>query len=46
MATTISRPEAAYRRYVRHPETCGTCLAGRPCVTAIRLGRAWRESRR
>lgn len=37
--------DAAYRTWIGHTVACATCRAGAPCVTAIRLGRAWRQVR-
>ncbi|MFB7916639.1 hypothetical protein [Streptomyces sp. NPDC056061] len=45
--TAGTRPdrEEPYRTFVAHTYTCATCLAGEPCPTAVRLGRAWRRAR-
>lgn len=37
--------EEAYRTLVGHTFTCVACRAGRPCVAAVRLGRAWKKTR-
>lgn len=37
--------DTAYRTWVGHTVACATCRAGAPCVTAIWLGRAWRQAR-
>jgi hypothetical protein len=37
--------ESAYRAYLSHTMFCGSCLAGAACVTAVKLGRVWRDSR-
>ncbi|MFF9505465.1 hypothetical protein ACF1BU_18505 [Streptomyces sp. NPDC014724] len=39
-------PDVAYRTWLGHTTTCATCRAGASCLTAVRLGRAWRETRR
>ncbi|MFB6987795.1 MULTISPECIES: hypothetical protein [unclassified Streptomyces] len=39
-------PDTAYRTWIGHTTTCATCRAGAPCLTAVRLGRMWREARR
>ncbi|MFF5278802.1 hypothetical protein [Streptomyces sp. NPDC000133] len=49
MTAPAKKPEssdAAYRTLIGHTVTCATCRAGAACVTATRLGRAWRETRR
>ncbi|MGQ4355274.1 hypothetical protein [Streptomyces drozdowiczii] len=38
--------DAAYETWVGHTIACAACRTGAPCVTAIRLGRAWRQARR
>ncbi|MFI5634709.1 hypothetical protein ACIA8E_36245 [Streptomyces sp. NPDC051664] len=40
------RAEAAYRTLLGHTVTCGACRVGAACITAVRLGRAWRAVRR
>ncbi|RAJ64753.1 hypothetical protein K388_01948 [Streptomyces sp. KhCrAH-43] len=37
--------EAAYLAWIGHTTACAACRVGAPCVTAIRLGRAWRQAR-
>ncbi|MGW1658549.1 hypothetical protein [Streptomyces atratus] len=39
-------PDAAYRTWIGHTVACAACRAGASCVTAVQLGRAWREARR
>ncbi|MEU6014438.1 hypothetical protein ABZ826_10385 [Streptomyces sp. NPDC047515] len=39
-------PDVAYRAWLGHTTTCATCRTGASCLTAVRLGRAWREGRR
>ncbi|MCX5114582.1 hypothetical protein OOK13_40190 [Streptomyces sp. NBC_00378] len=39
-------PDAEYRTFLGHTLACAACRAGAACVTAVRLGRAWRETRR
>lgn len=46
MLTRAARGDAAYRTWLGHTTTCATCRAGSACPTAVRLGRAWRETRR
>lgn len=47
--TTTEKPLTAgdrtYRTWILHTERCATCRASRACVTAVRLGRAWRAAR-
>jgi hypothetical protein len=40
-----AKHDAPYRTLLGHTTQCATCRAGAPCVTAVRLGRAWRDSR-
>ncbi|WP_326700190.1 hypothetical protein OG909_24650 [Streptomyces sp. NBC_01754] len=40
-----SAGETAYQTWVGHTYDCATCRAGVACLTAIRLGREWREVR-
>ncbi|MGW1228330.1 hypothetical protein [Streptomyces sp. NPDC001478] len=40
-----ARAEAAYRAWLAHTTSCATCRAGAACVTAVGLGRAWRNRR-
>ncbi|WP_345106212.1 hypothetical protein [Streptomyces drozdowiczii] len=40
-----SAGDAAYRTWIGHTVACAGCRAGVPCVTAIRLGRTWRQER-
>ncbi|MCW8219886.1 MULTISPECIES: hypothetical protein [Streptomyces] len=42
---TAAAAEAAYKTWLGHTYQCAACRTA-PCVTAIRLGRAWREARR
>lgn len=37
---------ASYRAWIGHTAQCATCRAGGACVTAVELGRAWRQARR
>lgn len=37
--------DPAYRALIGHTTQCATCRAGVPCVTAMQLGRTWRDSR-
>lgn len=37
--------DEAYRSLIGHTVACAACRAGAPCVTATRLGRAWRRVR-
>lgn len=48
MLTKLSpAPDASYRAFLGHTTTCVACRsAPRPCLTAVELGRAWREARR
>ncbi|MEV7959287.1 hypothetical protein ACIO6T_41485 [Streptomyces sp. NPDC087532] len=39
-------PDAAYRTWIDHTTACATCRAGALCLTAVRLGRVWRKTRR
>lgn len=39
------RAETVYRKLIGHTVTCAGCRAGAPCLTAARLGRAWRAVR-
>lgn len=41
----LPRQDAEYRTLLGHTMQCATCRAGAACVTAVRLGRAWRDSR-
>ncbi len=36
---------ASYRVWIGHTAQCATCRAGTSCVTAAKLGRAWRVAR-
>lgn len=36
----------SYRTWLTHTYYCPACRTGAPCLTAGRLGRMWRESRR
>lgn len=40
-----ARADAAYRAWLAHTTSCATCRAGAACVTAVGLGRAWRNRR-
>ncbi|MFB7555331.1 hypothetical protein [Streptomyces brevispora] len=42
---TASPGDAAYRTWVGHTLVCQACRAGAACLTAVRLGRAWRAVR-
>ncbi|SDE41008.1 hypothetical protein F558DRAFT_06189 [Streptomyces sp. AmelKG-A3] len=44
-AKTAAAAETAYKIWLGHTYQCAACRTA-PCVTAIRLGRAWREARR
>ncbi|MET8377436.1 hypothetical protein [Streptomyces microflavus] len=48
MTTTTQEQtgDTAYRTLLGHTTTCSTCRARKPCATAVKLGRAWREARR
>lgn len=37
--------DAAYKTWLGHTTQCAACRAGAVCVTATRLGRAWRQGR-
>lgn len=41
-----SGSDITYRAYLAHTMVCGSCRAGAACATAVRLSRAWRETRR
>ncbi|MEV3994826.1 hypothetical protein AB0K62_03925 [Streptomyces halstedii] len=42
---TATNAEAAYQIWLGHTIQCTACRTT-PCMTAVRLGRAWREARR
>lgn len=37
--------ESAYLAWIGHTFACATCRVGVACLTALRLGRAWRQGR-
>ncbi|MEU8708589.1 hypothetical protein [Streptomyces sp. NPDC048565] len=43
---TRTHGDDSYNIWLRHTVMCSSCRAGFPCVTAERLGRAWRQARR
>ncbi|MFD4855116.1 hypothetical protein [Streptomyces atratus] len=44
-ALAVAPGDAEYRTYMGHTLTCAACRAGASCVTAVQLGRVWREAR-
>ncbi len=44
--TAYESSDTAYRTLLGHSTACPTCRAGVSCLTAAKLGRAWREARR
>ncbi|MEV6102599.1 hypothetical protein [Nocardia sp. NPDC051981] len=48
---TLTKPartpgDDEYRTFLGHTYACAACRAGAHCITAVRLGRVWREARR
>lgn len=45
-AAERAQPDSAYRTLLGHTTACAACrAAGRPCLIAARLSRAWRKDR-
>ncbi|MFE3383290.1 hypothetical protein [Streptomyces anulatus] len=43
---TAAADDTTYKMWIGHTTTCATCKAGLACPTNVRLGRAWRRTRR